>query len=394
MANRSTADTENPIRTDTVIDVNNNDNIEKTQPQDIYSQSPEILRGFLFYLENIKARSDKTIAEYFLDLRTFFRYVKCSRGLVKVGTPDSEISILDVDAKMLSGITLTDLYGYLHYLTKVRENAPAARSRKVSALHTFYDYICNKMHLVDSDPTLQLEMPSVKRALPKFLTLEQCIELLNAVEGKYQERDYCIITLFINCGMRLSELVGINLPDIQNNTVRILGKGNKERMVYLNHACQEALTDYLQVRDTICKTVNRKEDENALFLSQKGNRLSNRHIQEILEKYMTKIGLNGQGLSPHKLRHTAATMMYQHGNVDIRILQEILGHSNLANTEIYTHVASTQLENAVKSSPTASLHRKKREPLPEAKPAKRKKKSENETSDGNSDDQTQQDPVK
>ncbi len=293
---------------------------------------------------------------------------------------------------MLSSVTLTDLYGYLHYLTKVRENAPAARSRKISSLHTFYDYICNKMHWVETDPTLQLEMPSLKRALPKFLTLEQCIDLLNAIEGKHQERDYCIITLFINCGMRLSELVGINLNDIQGNTVRILGKGNKERMIYLNQACLESIEDYLPMRLTICKEIRDPNAQNALFLSQKGNRLSNRHVQEIIEKYITKIGLSGQGLSPHKLRHTAATMMYQHGDVDIRILQEILGHTNLATTEIYTHVASAQMENAVKSSPTASLHRRKRESVPIAKPdnPKRKKKSENKTSESISQESTEQ----
>lgn len=347
--------------------------------EDIFEQSPEILRDFLFYLENVKARSEKTIEEYFFDLRTFFRYLKCKRGMVDKNTPDNEISITDVDARLLSTVTLSDLYSYLHYLSRVRENEPAARSRKASSLHTFFDYICNKMHLIPSDPTAQLEMPSLKRTLPKFLTLEQCIELLNAIDGKYQERDYCIITLFINCGMRLSELVNIDLQDIQDNTIRIMGKGKKERMVYLNDACQQALADYLLVRDSVCKIVKDPSDKDALFLSQKGTRLGNRQIEYILEKYLTKIGLNGQGLSPHKLRHTAATMMYQHGNVDIRILQEILGHTNLSTTEIYTHVANEQLENAVKASPTASLHRKKREAVPTTKS---KKMSENQTSDG------------
>lgn len=328
---------------------------------DIFEQSPEILRSFLYYLENVKARSEKTIEEYFFDLRTFFRYIKCKRGLVAPNTPDAEIDICDVDAELLSSVTLTDLYGYLHYLSKVRGNEPAARSRKASSLHTFYDYICNKMHLIPSDPTAQLEMPSLKRTLPKYLTLEQCIDLLNAIDGRHQERDYCIVTLFINCGMRLSELVGIDLADIQGKTIRILGKGKKERMVYLNDACQEALADYLVVRESTCKIVKNPADKNALFLSQKGTRLGNRQVELLLEKYLAKIGLSGQGLSPHKLRHTAATMMYQHGNVDIHILQEILGHTNLSTTEIYTHVANSQLENAVKSSPTATLHRKKRE---------------------------------
>lgn len=357
-----------------------------TPNHDIFEESPDILRDFLFYLENVKARSEKTIEEYFFDLRTFFRFMKCKRGLVATGTPDNEIDIKDVDTQMLSTVTLSDLYGYLHYLSKVRNNEPAARSRKASSLHTFFDYICNKMHLISSDPTSQLEMPSIKRALPKYLTFEQCIDLLNAIDGRHQERDYCIITLFINCGMRLSELVGINLNDIQNNTIRILGKGNKERMVYLNDACQEALSDYLEVRESICKEIKVPADKNALFLSQKGTRLGSRQVEYMLEKYLTKIELNGQGLSPHKLRHTAATMMYQHGNVDIRILQEILGHTNLSTTEIYTHVASAQLENAVKSSPTASLHRKKREAVPKAKS---KKMSENQTSERiYSDDET------
>ena len=353
----------------------------ETASKDIFEQSPEVLRNYLYYLENIKARSEKTIQEYFLDLRTFMRYLKCKRGLVKKGTPDAEIDITDVDVKMLGAVTLTDLYGYLHYLSKDRQNEPSARARKISALHTFYDYLCNKMRLVESDPTAQLEMPALKRGLPKFLTLEQCIDLLNAIEGTHLERDYCIITLFINCGMRLSELVGINLSDIQDSHVRILGKGNKERIVYLNTACMESIADYLMVRDSYTKNVT-PEDKDALFISQKGVRLSNRQVERMLEKYLTKIGLNGQGLSPHKLRHTAATMMYQHGNVDIRILQEILGHSNLATTEIYTHVANSQVENALQSSPTASLQRRKRESVP-----KSKKVSENQTSESVLEDQ-------
>lgn len=343
---------------------------------DVYEQSPEILRDFLFYLENVKARSEKTIEEYFFDLRTFFRFLKCKRGLVVPNTPDNEIDIMDIDAQILSTVTLTDLYGYLHYLSKVRRNEPAARSRKASSLHTFFDYTCNKMHRIPSDPTQQLEMPSLKRTLPKYLSLEQCIDLLNAIDGRHQERDYCIITLFINCGMRLSELVGINLNDIQGNTVRIMGKGKKERMIYLNEACIDALDDYMVMRESTCKFIKNTADENALFLSQQGTRLGNRQIEKILEKYLTKIGLNGQGISPHKLRHTAATMMYQHGNVDIRILQEILGHTNLSTTEIYTHVASSQLENAVKSSPTATLHKKKREAVqPKSKNKKMSEKS-------------------
>ena len=217
----------------------------KTASKDIFEQSPEVLRNYLYYLENIKARSEKTIQEYFLDLRTFMRYLKCKRGLVKKGTPDAEIDITDVDVKMLGAVTLTDLYGYLHYLSKDRQNEPSARARKISALHTFYDYLCNKMRLVESDPTAQLEMPALKRGLPKFLTLEQCIDLLNAIDGRHQERDYCILTFFLNCGLRISELVGQNLIDVSEDTLRVLGKGNKVRILYLNDACQEALKSYL-----------------------------------------------------------------------------------------------------------------------------------------------------
>ncbi len=348
---------------------------------DPFAQTPPILHEFLSYLENVKARSEKTVDEYFLDLRTFFRYLKSARHMVEPNTPDAEIDIMDVDAKLLSTVTLQDLYGYLHYLTKYRQNEPAARARKASSLHTFFDYIHVKMHYIPNDPTTELEMPSLRRALPKFLTLEQCIDLLNAIDGRHQARDYCIITLLINCGMRLSELVGINLSDIQGRNVRILGKGNKERIIYLNDACMDALEDYLLVRKSTCKVIKNPEDEDALFLSQHGNRLCNRQVELMLDKYMQKIGLAGQGLSPHKLRHTAATMMYQHGNVDIRILQEILGHTNLANTEIYTHVANRQTENALQNSPTATLHRRKRESLPKGTKGVKTSKKQKPTAD-------------
>lgn len=325
---------------------------------DYFAKSPPIVRDFLMYLETVKARSPKTVSEYFIDLRVFFRFIKVKFDLVdpKLAKDKfNEIDFLDIDLDLIKRITLADIYDFLHFASNNRKNEAAARSRKASTLRTFFDYLYNKVHLIDSNPTDQLEMPNKKKTLPKFLSLEQSIDLLTSIDGKYKERDYCIITLFINCGMRLSELVGINIADIQGTTIRLLGKGNKERIVYLNTACINAISDYLKVRSKDCKEI---KDKKALFIGRSGTRLANRRVEQIVEYCLEKAGLDNMGFSPHKLRHTAATMMYQHGDVDIRILQEILGHSNLGTTEIYTHISSKQLEKASKSTPLSNFKKK------------------------------------
>lgn len=321
---------------------------------EILSSCPMIIREFLGYTETIKGKSPKTAEEYFLDLRTFFRFMKQSRGLIAKETDFEEITIDDIDLAFIETITLTDVYEFMNYVASIRDNGAAARARKVSSLRAFFKYLTSKTGQLKVNPVQELDTPKLKKSLPKYLTLEQSLELLNSVDGPYKERDYCMLTLFLNCGMRLSELVGLNFSDIRtDNTIRIRGKGNKERIVYLNEACLSALQEYLKVRP-----VDGVKDKNALFLSKRLQRISPKTVQYIVKKHLGEIGLNGQGYSTHKLRHTAATLMYQHGGVDIRVLKDILGHENLGTTEIYTHLSSRQMEQAADANPLSHVKRK------------------------------------
>ncbi|MGN0517562.1 MAG: tyrosine recombinase XerC [Acutalibacteraceae bacterium] len=322
--------------------------------------SPEILRSFLLYMQTVKGKSANTVDEYFMDLRTFLRFIKREKGLVPAETEFEKIKIDDVDESLIRKITLLDAYEFLNYTLNERENNANTRARKCSSIRAFFNYLHKKMNIIDVNPMADLEMPKTKKSLPKYLTLEQSIELLNAVDGPYKERDYCILTLFLNCGMRLSELVSLNLSDIKSNdtenAITITGKGNKQRIVYLNDACVSAINDYLKVRP-----VDGVKDKNALFLSRLNKRISNKTVQSLVYKYLDKIGLNSAGYSVHKLRHTAATLMYQYGDVDIRVLKDILGHEDLGTTEIYTHLSSKQMEEAVSKNPLAKIKQRKRE---------------------------------
>ena len=319
------------------------------------SEASPIIRDYLLYMQTVKGKSPKTVDEYFSDLRTFFRFIKFHRGIVDSSTPFENIKVDDVDLELIKSVTLQDSYEFMNYLMRDRNNNASTRSRKTSSLKSFFNYLTVKKHLLDKDPVKELETPKRKRSLPKYLTLEQSLELLNAVDGKHKERDYCIITLFLNCGLRLSELVGLNVTDIRTDgTARILGKGNKERVIYLNSACVNAISEYLKVR-----TIDGVKDRNALFISNQLKRMSPKTVQALVYKYLEKIGLDAQGYSCHKLRHTAATLMYQHGNVDIRVLKEILGHENLGTTEIYTHLNAQQMENAASSNPLSKVKPKK-----------------------------------
>lgn len=321
---------------------------------------PSYLRDFLFYLEVVRGRSVRTVEAYYLDLRTFLRFLKRHRGLVPSNLPMEEIAIDDVSIEELRTVTLADLYAFLQFVARDRENNAKTRARKASTLRVFFGYLHAKAGLLQSNPTQQLDIPTPKKTLPRYLTLEQSIELLARTaedeQSGFAERDYCMLTLFLNCGMRLSELVGISLSDLdeRGGTLRVLGKGNKERMVYLNEACVQAIKDYRSVRPEDRKRTG------ALFLSRNGNRISRRRVQEIVETALARAGLANAGLSTHKLRHTAATLMYQHGHVDIRVLKEILGHENLATTEIYTHVSSEQIRNAASASPLAKVPKTKK----------------------------------
>ena len=248
---------------------------------------------------------------------------------------------------------------FLVFCKTDRDNTEKTRARKCSALRSFFNYLTNKTQLLETNPILQLEMPKSKKSLPKYLTLDQSLEMLNGVDGDHKERDFCILTLFLNCGFRLSELCGLNINDIRSdNTIRVLGKGNKERIVYLNSACLDAINRYLAVRPVDGVPAEHKK---ALFLSRLKRRISNKTVQHIVYQNLEKIGLSGQGYSVHKLRHTAATLMLKNG-VDTRALQEVLGHSNLNTTQIYTHLVNRNLEEAMQNHPLSdTIVRKKQE---------------------------------
>jgi site-specific recombinase XerD len=324
--------------------------------QNIFDEAPPIIREFLGYIGTIKGKSPKTVSEYYLDLRTLFRYIKMKRGLVPADQPFEEIDISDVDLNMIRTIDLTQVFEYMNFLSTERHNGAATRSRKVSSLRSFFRYLTDKTGKLAKNPVQELETPKLKKSLPKYLTLEQCLELLKKeltnTNEKTRERDYCILTLFLNCGIRLSELVGINLNDVHltSSTMKITGKGNKERMVYLNDACVDAIKRYLAVRPN-----DGLIDRQALFISSQRKRISPKTVQYLVKKYLSQIDLGGPGYSVHKLRHTAATLMYQQGHVDIRTLKDILGHENLGTTEIYTHVSNEQMAKAAKANPLAKV---------------------------------------
>ncbi len=317
-----------------------------------FSALPEVLRNYITYVETVRGRSSTTVNEYVSDLRTFFRFLYFNRGLSN--TDDLEqISIKDVDVDFLRSVTLTEVYEFLVYCKNDRDNNEKTRARKSSALRSFFKYLTNKAGLLEVNPVELLETPKAKKSLPKYLTLEQSMKLLNNVNGEYKERDYAILVLFLNCGLRLSELCGLNVTDIRtDNTVRVLGKGNKERVIYLNNACVDAINAYLKVRPVDGVAAQHKK---ALFLSRLKRRISNKTVQHIVYTNLERIGLGGQGYSTHKLRHTAATLMYQHGQVDVRVLKDVLGHENLGTTQIYTHLSNQMVKDAVESNPLSNV---------------------------------------
>lgn len=318
--------------------------------------APDVVRQFLIYNEAIKNKASSSIDEYFRDLQTFFRYIKLIKGKVLDDTPFDGIEINDVDIDLIKSINVNDLYSYLVFCKDDRNNNSTTRARKVSTLRQFFKYLTVHTHQLDENPAELLDSPKLKKALPKHLTLDNSLKLLNSVkesDSKNSVRDYCIITLFLNCGLRLSELCSLNVTDLNTDgSLKILGKGNKERVIYLNDACRSSLSEYLKIRPNEGIPADHK---NALFISRNRRRISNKTVQHIVYSYLEKIGLDGQGLSVHKLRHTAATLMYQHGGVDVRVLQNILGHENLGTTQIYTHVADSQVKEAIDSNPLSKI---------------------------------------
>ncbi|HAS38206.1 MAG TPA: recombinase XerC [Ruminococcaceae bacterium] len=316
---------------------------------------PQSVIEFLNYLSVVKSKSELTVLEYASDLRLFFRYMLVYRGLVDKETEFDKIEISFIDLDFIKTIKISDAYAFLSYCRNERGNDNAAISRKVSTLRAFFKYLCVKMKQIPENPMEELESPKLKKSLPKYLTLDESVQLLESIDGRDKERDYAIITLFLNCGLRLSELCSLNYTDIKSDgTLTVTGKGNKERTIYLNEMCIDAVKDYMKVRP-----VDGVKDKNALFLSGRKNRISPKTVQHLVEKYIEKSGLGDRGFSTHKLRHTAATLMYQKGGVDVLLIKDILGHENLATTEIYTHIVDSQLKNAVESNPLNKLKGKK-----------------------------------
>lgn len=321
-----------------------------------FDDCPAYLQEYLNYIETIKLRSPLTVKNYYTDIKLFLRFIKMNNGLADE-TDFDEISIADVSEQLIKKITLNDILSFLSYTSSERENHAKARARKAVALRQFFKYLTVKKMWFEVSPAQNLELPSPKKTLPKHLTVEQATELLRACsdfKDWSDYRDYCIITFFLNCGMRLSELVGINVNDyisteeggVRVHRIKVLGKGSKERIIYLNPACVSAYENYIKVRpDT---------KEKALFISKRLKRISNRRVEQIIDEKLKLSGLSGMGFSVHKLRHTAATLMYQNG-VDVRALKEVLGHENLDTTQIYTHVANEQIRNAMNMNPLADI---------------------------------------
>ncbi len=327
---------------------------------DYRTESPRILRDFLVYHETIKGHSRATVDEYFLDLRNFFRYLKIERGLVPRSTEFDEISIMDVDLAFVGAVTLEEVYDYLSYLARDRvrnENSrepsyglsATTRARKIATIRSFYKYLTLKTKQLEVNPVADLDSPRTTKTLPRYLTLDESKRLLEAVNGINRERDYCIICLFLNCGLRISELVGLNIGDVREDCIRVLGKGNKERMVYLNDSTRAAIDAWLAVRKAMATP-----GCDALFVSTRRRRISTDSVHAMVKKTLLKAGLDPDKYSSHKLRHTAATLMIQHG-VDVRTVQEVLGHEHLNTTEIYTHVDNSELRIAADANPLSEF---------------------------------------
>lgn len=324
---------------------------------DIFNNSklPDSVVDFLTYLQTIKNKSENTIDAYKKDLIIFFRFMRKYKGLVKDDTLEfEEIEIISIDDEFIKSIKLRDLYAFMSFIEKYRGNSSYARARKVATLKSYFKFLQGKAKIIVDNPTIELESPKVNKRHPIYLTLNQSLHLLESLDKKNKnyQRDYCILTLFLNCGMRLSELCNIQINKFKNDTLTIIGKGDKERTVYLNEACLKAIANYLKVRND-SKAL--PEDKKFLFLSSRNSPINQRTVEIMIKKHITNAGLTDEKYTPHKLRHTAATLMYKYGNVDIRSLQSILGHENISTTQIYTHVDDDSLREAVKSNPLSKL---------------------------------------
>lgn len=325
-----------------------------------YQDCPPVLRDFLSYHETIKAQSPRTIFEYYLDLRMFLRFIKLMRSGMSLTTDFDTISIMDIDLDFIGKITTSEVFEFLSYLANDRKSIPnatysdagidaAARARKLSAIKSFFKYLTVRTKQLQANPVADLEYPKIRKSLPRYLSLEQSQRLLSCVSGPNQKRDYAILMIFLNCGIRRSELVGLNLTDVYEDRLRVLGKGNKERFVYFGESCRKAIDNYLPERNKKVLSDNR-----ALFGSRDGNRISVSAVHRLVKKALLEAGLDATQFSAHKLRHTAATLMLSSG-VDVKTVQEVLGHENLNTTQIYTHIESSELKTAAEANPISRI---------------------------------------
>lgn len=323
-----------------------------------YQDCPQVLREFLSYHETIKGQSKRTVSEYYLDIRMFLRFVKLMRNELSVNTPLEDVPIKDVDLDFVRSISSTEVFDFLSFLAndRVPEGShddpgigSAARARKLSAIKSFYNYLSVSTKQIKENPVKDIEFPKTRRSLPKYLTLEESTTLLKSVSGPNQKRDFAILMIFLNCGIRRSELVGLNLTDVYDDRIRVVGKGNKERIVYMGSSCRNAIDEYLVERNKIVLSDNR-----ALFGSRDKNRISVTAVHRLVKKHLLEAGMDSTQFSAHKLRHTAATLMLSNG-VDLKTLQEVLGHENLNTTQIYTHVESTELKIAAEANPLSKI---------------------------------------
>ena len=313
-----------------------------------YDDMPQILQDYLKnYLTVTKNRSKNTVNEYYYDLRDIFQFIKRDKYNIKIEN-FKEIDISDLDLNFFKSVEISDIYNYLYD----KNTKAISRARKISSIKSFYKYLCDITKKIERNPTSGLEAPKLEKRLPKYLNLDESVALLHSVDGEFKERDFAIITLFLNCGLRLSELVGINLEHIKGDTLSVIGKGNKERSVHLNKACLDAIETYLRVRP-IDKV--KGDDRRALFLSKRFKRISPRMVEIMVKQYIIEAGLDPKKYTPHKLRHTAATLMHKHAGVDIRTLQQVLGHETIATTQIYTHIDSDEVKSAIDNNPLNKL---------------------------------------
>ncbi|MCH5350168.1 MAG: tyrosine recombinase XerC [Oscillospiraceae bacterium] len=321
-------------------------------------ECPSFLNDFFTYQRVVKIKAERTLESYYIDLRLFLRYVKIAKGAVDPKTPLEDITISDVPLEYVRDFSKLDILNYLSYVATERNNTAKTRHRKLASLKVFYSCLYRDLNLIPYDPTKDVDYPKMHEHLPKYLTLNDSIKLLENMNNNdpYYYRDYCIITLFINCGMRLSELVGLNMQDVNldDRTMRLLGKGNKERIIHINDACASSIVQYLSERKPSAS------EQNALFLSKRGTRITNRRVQQIVDNALRDSNLDNQGYSTHKLRHTAATLLYNYGNVDTLILKEILGHKSISTTEIYTHLGNDSVKEAMDASPLANIQNNKK----------------------------------